>query len=104
MVEEQGFCADLAYRLKILRIEVTLSARRDDIPDLVRFFCIASVNACNANWPSPTPRRDPWLQLARQRPPTQARHREAAAHATGGIIGPEHLSITPDESEQPTAS
>lgn len=90
------FREDLSYRLRVVTIDLpALSERLDDIPDLVRFFVNRVAERLGRRVSVTKPAME--LLCAYHWPGNvrELRHalEEAAVLATGGVIGPEHLSL-----------
>ena len=100
------FREDLAYRLRVVTIQMpNLVDRLDDLPALVRHILSRVATRLSRNLAVTS---DAMEMLKRHRWPGNVRElkhvlEEAAVLAQGGIIGAEHLSITP-ASESPLPS
>lgn len=105
-VANGSFRSDLGYRLRVVTIALPpLVDRLDDLPPLVRHF-LARTAARIGRAVAITD--DAMAVLSRYRWPGNVRElkhvlEEAAVLATGGIISPEHLSITLTSADAPTA-
>jgi two-component system nitrogen regulation response regulator GlnG len=100
------FREDLAYRLRVVTIQMPLLVDRlDDLPALVRHILSRIATRLSRHLAVTS---DAMELLKRHRWPGNVRElkhvlEEAAVLAQGGIIGPEHLSIAP-ASDAPLAS
>lgn len=99
MIAAKTFREDLGYRLRVVTIDLPpLSERLDDVGDLARHF-LARIAERLGRDVGMTDEAMAVL-LAHDWPGNvrELKHviEEAAVLATGGVIGPEHLGVTPD--------